>query len=281
MMHIRSFSVNASLLAYTRHKILSGSSWTEGDSIMGMSAGERAGLVIVSIAIGRRASGLEDLGVFAGRTRLRAPMVARAAVFRTPKRLASAFTGNHPHVSARNPKLGRAVVPKIVDAAGRPAVPGAARRADAQGDIKAVHEADVVEIRVADCELGEGDRRNPTGAIALEAASAVTRGTGTSARRIELAARPAPEAAGPARRGGNLCRPLGAEGEATASEGSAVVPREDARPDRLRAPVHYREYRSVNPNAPCNNTTQTKPSVRNPNEHEHEHGKSSKDFLTE
>jgi len=177
-------------------------------------------------------------------------MVARAAVFGSPKRLASALTGNHPPVAARNFELIRAAVPKIGDAAGRPAVPGAASRGNAQGDVVAVVEAHVVEIRVANCVLREGGMRRPAGAIALQAPPAVARGAGAGAGRIEGAARAAPETARPARWGVNRCRLLRGEGEAAVPEGSPVVPREDARPDRLRALVHHREYRSANPNAP-------------------------------
>jgi len=49
-----------------REELISRSSWTEGDSIIGMAAGERAGGVIVGVAVGRGASGLENLRVLVG-----------------------------------------------------------------------------------------------------------------------------------------------------------------------------------------------------------------------
>lgn len=160
-----------------------------------MAAGERAGLVIISVAVGFRAGSLENLRVFGGRTRLRGAMALRAAVFRTLELLASAFTGNHLPVAVRNLELRRARFPKIGDAPRRPAVPCAVRRPDSQGHVEAFHKAHIVEIRLAESELCEGDRRHPGGAVALEATPAVARRTGAGTRFIESAARAAPEAA--------------------------------------------------------------------------------------
>lgn len=169
--------------------------WTEGDHIIGMAAGERAGLVIISVAVGFRAGSLENLRVFGGRTRLRGAMALRAAVFRSLELLASAFTGNHLPIAVRNLELRRARFPKISDAPRRPAVPCAVRRPDSQGDVEAFHKAHIVEIRLAEGELCEGGRRHPGGAVALEATPAVARGTGARTRFIESATRAAPEAA--------------------------------------------------------------------------------------
>lgn len=177
-------------------------------------------------------------------------MVARAAVLRTPEGSAGAFAGNHPPVAAPDTEHSRAATPKIGYAPGRPAVPATARRADAQGNVVTVDEADVVEVLLAtDCELRQGDGRHPAGAIAHEAVAAVARGAGAGARRVEGAARAAPEAARPARRcvyGNGLAR---WEGEAASGEGRPAASRQYAWPDRLRALVHYREHCSAHSTA--------------------------------
>jgi len=171
-----------------------------------MGAGESAGKIVERVAVSIWASGLENLRVVSGRTRLRGIVVARAAVLGSPEGLAGALTGNHFPVATTHFERGRAAAPKVGDATGRPAVPAAARRGDLQGDVVAVNKAHVVEILVAvaiECELRQGGRLRPAGAIALEATAAVARGAGASARSVEVAASAAPEAARPARRGVN------------------------------------------------------------------------------
>ena len=227
-----------------------------------MAARECAGLVVVRVAVCRWASGLENLRVVAGGTRLRGVVGALAAVLVSPVLLAGALAGNHSPTASLHAQLGRAAVPKVGDAPGSPAGPGAARRRDLQWDVVAVHEAYVIEIRVAtDCELRQGGRRRPAGAIAIEPASAVGSGAGAGARCVEVAARAAPEAARPARRGVHRGGLSCGESEATTSEGSTVVTREDARPDCLRAAVDYREHRSANSNAPCKISNKTNSSA--------------------
>jgi len=133
-------------------------------------------------------------------------VVARAAVLGSPEDLAGGLAANYLPVATTHFQRGRAAVPKVGDAPGRMAVPATARQGDLQGDVKAVDKAHVVEILVAvaiECELRQGGRRRPAGAIALEATPTVARGTGAGARSVEVAARAAPEAARPARRGVN------------------------------------------------------------------------------
>lgn len=200
--------------------------WAEGDGIIGVTAGESTGGIVVSVAIRRRASGLENLRVLVGRARLRGAMVTRAAVLRSPEGGAGAFASNHPPVAAPDTEHRRAAAPEIGNAPGRPAVPGAARRGDAQGNIVTVDEAHVVEVLVTtDCELCQGDGRHSTGTLAHQAVCAVASGAGAGTRGVEIAASAAPEAARPARWGIHGSGLPGCQGEAAIGQGRPAAAR--------------------------------------------------------
>jgi len=218
-----------------------------------MAAGGKAGGIVVSVAVRRRASGLENLRILVRRTRLRAPVVARATVLRTLEGIARAPAGNGSPVAARDAECSRAAFQQIGAAPSRPAVPSAARRADAQSDVVAVHEAHVVEILAVvatDCELGQSGGRLPASAIALQAARAVARCAGAGARLVESAARAAPDTTRPARWGVQRHGLSRREGKTATSEGRPTTPRQDARPDCRRALVDQREHCSANSTAP-------------------------------
>lgn len=87
---------------------------------------------------------------------------------------------------------------EVADAPGVAAFSGAFGGGDGDGEVVAVHQADIVEVLVvSEGDLGEGGRRCAADAVAEEWPTAVSGGATAATGSVEGAAVAAPEAAGP------------------------------------------------------------------------------------
>lgn len=175
--------------------------WAEGDQIAGFSAGGDAGGVIISIGISLRAGGLEDPGVCGGLAGLWGSVASGTAIPGGIESRASTLAGHDSLVVRPDLEAHGAHEVEVADAAGVAAFPRSLEGSDGDGEIVAVHEADVVEVLVvAQGELGERGGRGAADAVAEEGATAVPGGAAAAAGGVEGAAVAAPEATRPERR---------------------------------------------------------------------------------
>jgi hypothetical protein len=225
-----------------------GGARTECDGVVGAAAaGECGGGVVECIAVGARTRGLEHLRVGRRPARRRGREGAAAAVLGPRERVARAPARG----ASAGPELRGAHRVQVRGAPGRrarrgPAEAPAAGGLHQHGEVVAVHEADVVEVQPAaavERELGQRRRRRGARARALGGAgAAVARGADKPPRGAVLrAARARPHAAGPARRRRHRARGARRELEPRGLQPRAAGVGQDARPHRVRAPVHERE----------------------------------------
>nr|GMD94537.1 hypothetical protein CR513_13447 [Ipomoea batatas] len=219
---------------------LDSSAWTEGDQVIGAGAGESAGIIIVRVTVRLRACFLENLGILSRRACRRRVVVAGAAIFRGVEPGAGALAGDDGAGIGDLEDLG-AVGIEVGDAAGVLAVAGAAGRLDAEVDVVAVDEADVVEVVSRRSHAAAGA---PESAAVAGDAPAVTAG-------VEIAARPCPEPARPAPRKLKLSAFSGGQCEAAGS----VFAGKCSGPHRMRATVVQRENAGPNIRNPCQKLT--------------------------
>lgn len=169
---------------------------TKCDCVVSAGTREGASGIIVGVAIGFGAYGLEHLRVHGRLARGRVTKRTVAAILRFPERAARALA----RVAALHPQLRRAPLVEILAAASGGAGARAASGHHHHGQIVAVDEADVVVVHgaVAKRELGERGRRRGSGTVAVDLAGAAVGGGARSfSRTVELATGSAPESTGP------------------------------------------------------------------------------------
>ncbi|NP_001150454.2 uncharacterized protein LOC100284084 [Zea mays] len=183
----------------------------EGDGVVGAAggAGECGGGVVVRVAVGARARGLEELGVGRRAARGGGAVRAAAAVLRVPEGVARAPARHGPVRRGLHPQARRARGVQLRGAPRRRALAagcrgGGAAGRDDHGQVVPVHEADVVEVQPAAAvqrELRQRRGRGGAAAAALHVAGpAVPRGAREPPRGgVGGAERAAPEAARPPR----------------------------------------------------------------------------------
>lgn len=125
---------------------------TKCDCVVSAGTREGASGIIVSVAIGFGACGLEHLRVHGRLARGGVTKRTVAAILRFPERAARALA----RVAALHPQLRRAPPVEILTAPGGAAGPRAASGHHHHGQIVAVDEADVVVVHGAgaECKLG-------------------------------------------------------------------------------------------------------------------------------
>jgi hypothetical protein len=229
-----------------------GGAGAEGDGVVwAAAAGECGGGIVEGVTVGARARALEHLRVGSRPARRRGREGAAAAVLGPRERVARAPARG----AAPGSELGGAHRVQVRCAPGRrarrrPAGACAAGGLHQHGEVVAIHEADVVEVQPATAverELGQRGRRRSARARALGGArAAVARGTDEPPRGAVLgAARARPHAAGPARRRRHRACRARRELEPRRLQPWAAGVGQDARPHRVRAPVHEHERRRV------------------------------------
>ncbi|BAS83126.1 Os03g0233251, partial [Oryza sativa Japonica Group] len=230
----------------------------EGDDVLRAGAArERAGGVVVRVAVRRRARRLEQPRVPRRPAAVRPAVRPRAAVLRRPERLARAPARHRRR--RRRPGLLVVLLPRhlqlrgaqrvhVADAPGVPArraVHPGARRRHADADVVPVHQAHVVEVLpvgAAQRELGEGDRRRAAEGAA-HGAAAVPRDAGEGRGAGGCTVRARPQAAGPTSRGRERDVGAGRQLEPAAPDGHRGVAGQGGRPDGVGAVVAQREDR--------------------------------------
>lgn len=119
----------------------------ESDEIVGGSASEGAGAVVIGIAVSFRARIFKKLRVRAGFAGVGSRVGPTTAVHRIPKRLARAFT-RHALVTCRHLQLRRTPCVQVHHTArGGTVSSSPALRRDCHGEVVPIHEADVVEVQ--------------------------------------------------------------------------------------------------------------------------------------
>jgi len=178
----------------------------KGDGVIGGSASEGAGFVVVGVAISAWASVLEYLRVRRGLARVGRPVRSAAAVLRRVERLARALARDAlSPVRAHHLQLRRTRAVEVPDApCGGALVAGASLRHHQHRHVVAVHKAYVEEIKASGAVEGEFrqcGRWSGTAASAFELAGATVAGdAGELACGVFGAERSAPETTSPRRR---------------------------------------------------------------------------------
>lgn len=190
--------------------------WAECDEVAAAAAGDDAGRVVVGVGVSSWAGALEDAGVGRRPARLRVAEAPRAAVPGRVEGEASALARHHPVRVVLHLQPDGAHPVQIAHAPRIAALAGPSERRDRDGEVVPVHEAHVLEVLLAEGDLGEGRRRCASHAVAVEGTAAVTGGAVAPAGGVEDAVLAAPDAAGPA--GGDLegVSLVGEEAEAAA-----------------------------------------------------------------
>jgi len=224
------------------------------------SAGEGGRGVIVRVAVGGRARGLEEAGVGRGRARRRRPVRAAAAVLSRRERLARAPARHRRRPRAPAAPRGDAQLrgARRVQVGGAPRGPAAAPvggchpRRDEHRHVESVHEADVVEVVPAGAAAGErefrqGCWRRGAAAGALDGTRAAVGGGAREGARggVGGAERARPDAARPRRGHGDRGRLPRGQREARGRRWWRAGVGEDARPHRVAAAVGDGESRGI------------------------------------
>lgn len=152
---------------------------TEGDIIVCGSACERAGAIVVRIAVSSRARNFEVLRVTARFASVGRRVRSTAAVLWFTKRVASTVARNILPI-ATHPELSRAGLVQVNGAPSIGAVPAIlVPRCHQHREVVAVYEADIIEIETVgriEGELCEGSRRNGSCTRALYGSRAAVTG---------------------------------------------------------------------------------------------------------
>lgn len=171
----------------------------EGDQIVTAGACSDAGGIIISIRVGLGTSHLEDPWISRGLASLGASKAPGATVPGRVERKASTLASHHsPFIVRPDLETHGAHHVQVADTPSVAAFSGAFDWGDGDGEVVAVHEADIVEVLVVtEGDLREGGGWGAADAIAEEWATAVASGAAAASGGVEGAAVAAPEAAGP------------------------------------------------------------------------------------
>lgn len=207
---------------------------TKAHDVFCAGAGLDARRVIVGIAVGHGADRLKAPRVVARVASCGVPECPPAAVLIRVEDVAGAPASDH--LPARfQGQLCRAAFSEVTVASDRGAVLLTLQGDYDYGQVKAVHEADIIVVHCPEVELSYWGRR-ASGAGAVEGDPATTCLAGPVAILVEAAASPAPDAAAPTCWGGVDRRLARFERRSTAVE---VLRVSYSRPHRLLAVIQY------------------------------------------
>jgi hypothetical protein len=225
--------------------------WAEGDEVPAGLAPVQRGGVVVRVAVGLGAHGLEDVGEDGGAAPVRRRVVPRAAVPVPSHGLAGAPAAGHPPLAVPHLQRRRAADVQVRLAPGHAAPGAAAHGGHGHRRVEAVHQRHVVEVERG---LGGAQRhlyhRGRGGAgppVAAEHAATVPRRALPPLALVEGAAAPRPHAAGPPHRHVEGRLVAGGQVEAARLRRRLAGGAQKPGPDGFRAVVHQDQLDGATP----------------------------------
>lgn len=159
----------------------------EGEQVAAASASGDAGRIVICVRVSLGAGSFENPGICCGLARLRVAEAPSTAVSGGVERKARALARHHALLVMRSDlKPYRAHHVQVTNAPGVAALPFAAEGCDGNGEIVAVHQADIVEILIiTKGNLSKSGRRGPTNPITEEGPATITGGASAAALGVK------------------------------------------------------------------------------------------------